>query len=140
MTLNSIGTLLTGKLFVVVISLFYIAIKILIRHLIHRLIGHNYDKWAVFAWSWVDIAVLTLSLCINTNVTKRLQLTDNEIALWYITLAVCIFLSALCYGFFIRRKNETSGVPPLKDLKTAFFLTMTIFFGIAFFIPTMMAI
>ena len=135
-----VGTFLTGKSFVVIISLFYIAAKLFIRHLIHNLINHKYDGWAVIAWSWVDISVLTLSLCLSSNVPGKLQLSQNGVALWYIGLGICIFLSILFYGFFIKRKNETKGKPPYKDIRMGFYLSSISVLGLAYFLPTMVAV
>jgi hypothetical protein len=132
--------ILTGPLFVVWISLFYVIAKLIIRHMIHQLIGHSDDTWIIIAWTFVDISVLTLSLCLGCDVPLRYNLNPNASKLWYATLGLCIFMSALFYGSFVKRRNNMGKIGPFRDVRLFFYLSFTWLFGFAFFLPSLNAL
>jgi hypothetical protein len=131
---------LTGNLFGAAISLFYLIAKLTIRLIVHRLVRQPYDKWGTFAWFSVDVAVLTLALCISSRVTERLNFTYEEAAWWYLLLGFSIMISSLCYGDFLRQKKKLKKTFPLKNWRLATCLTVDWFFGLAFFLPTINAL
>ena len=137
---NSVVDSVTGNLFAASISLFYLIAKLTIRLIVHRLVKQPYDKWGTFAWFSVDIAVLTLALCISSHVTERLQFTYEQTVWWYLLLGFSIVIAALAYAQFIQHRKKVKKVFPLRSLRLATCLTIDWFFGLAFFLPTINAL
>ncbi|MCI0564945.1 MAG: hypothetical protein MN733_41290 [Nitrososphaera sp.] len=136
-TVDCIVEVLTGPLFPGWLGLLYLFGKLLMRHAVHRLVGHDYDAWAVMCWTFVDMAVLSLSLCIGFRVPLRYGFNDNGLILWYIFLAFFMFLATYFYGMFMKRRLQVPDLPPYRDLKMSMSITCSWFFGLACLFPTM---
>lgn len=133
----------SGQLFIAFIGLFYIVVKLLLRTFIHRLIianGERIDQWPVFAWFAVDIAVLTVALSITINAPNIKLYTYQETVMWYLFMALSLFLSCLLYGFFIKERENRNNINPLQSFKLSFYLVSCIGTGCAFFPSTISAL
>src|SRR5947209_5082124 len=146
---------ITGEFFAPVIGLVYILVKVVLRHIIHKAIDHDYDFWGVIAWFSVDITLLSLSVCAASNVPAKLALSHQESIFWYLAFVFFFIMAAFCYLFFVKRKNrlekemgkdkkgkkdKKDKVPPYKDLRLSFYLSTGWFIGFAWFWATLRAL
>lgn len=133
-----------GSHFVLFMGLFYLIAKMIIRQMVHKLVVREgakaADGWGAFAWSGVDIAVLTLGLSIAANVPSLKDYTYHEEAIWYSGMALSLFISALMYGFFIKRRKSMRNLSPIHSPRLAALFSGCMFFGVVFFPFTLAAI
>lgn len=137
----------TGEYFAPIINLSYILMKIILRHIIHKAIDHDYDFWGVIAWFSVDITLLSLSVCAAANVTAN-HFSHRGSIFWYLTFIFFFIIAAFCYLFFVKRrnkldkgkKNKKDKVRPYKDWRLSLYLSTGWFIGFACFWATLRAL
>ena len=131
---------LMGSYSIPVIGLTYIVFKLLIKHLIHKAIDHDFDLWDVIAWFSVDVTLLSLSVCAASDVPRRLNLTPQEALYWYIIFIFFCVLNSFCYLFFTKRRDSLQKIRPYKDWKLSALLSFSWLIGFAWFWGTLDAL
>jgi len=112
------------KNFIIILSFSYIISKIFSKALIRNLIGIPSDSWEIISWFSVDVAFITLGICVaKINICA---LPSEIKVVWFFGLVLIIFLSTIFYGFFIKRKNIIK-TAPIKDLRLFFNITFSYF-------------
>lgn len=127
----------TDNYFVLFISLSYMLISLIVKSIVHGLINYRNDLWIVFAWTSIDISMITLAVCIGSNIPKHRGLSYNETAFWYLGLAFCVVMAALFYGLYVKLKNNDRDRTLFRLFKLGLYMTLNWLFGFAFFVPTL---
>jgi hypothetical protein len=133
-------TALMDSYSVPIIGLTYIVIKLLIKHLIHKAIDHEFDFWDVMAWFSVDVTLLSISVSIATDVPAKLNMRGPVITYFYIIFIVFCALNSFCYLFFTKRRDNLQKIRPYKDWKLAALLSISWLIGFAWFWGTLDAL
>lgn len=127
-----------GTNFALVSGPFYIAAKIFIKTMIHRLAAHQspIDNWTTYVWTSVDLSFLSVSISIATNLPERANFDYHMSVAWYIVICTCFILSCLMYGLFVMNRQKLNGVNPLTSRRLLFNMSGCGFFGIVPFFET----
>ena len=125
----------TGPLFPFAVGIMYLAGKIVVRHVIHSLVTYEYDVWAMMAWLGVDLAVLSLSVAIGTEIDARFAFDRHQTVMFFFCLLACTLATGVSYGLFIKRRIVVRNRPAIADWRLAWWLTCSWFFGFLQFVP-----
>lgn len=119
---------LSGPLYLPSISLFYLLVKIMIRHILKVLLKSHFDLWDTLSWFAVDIALLSLALSISLHVPDKMGFGYEQSVIWYLAFGALFIICCLCYAYTLQQKHA-----PQPDSCLKIFVRRSLFAGVLSF-------